>query len=75
MWIAFGRLLGFEKPIKRRNVRRHLKNLWGQLRHALDLQEIKDSYTVSDIATTHVTPKRKNNLLYQHVAIFTRWMN
>lgn len=62
-WIAFGRFLNFKEPIKRREVRRHLKNQWGKLQHALDIQNNKDLQALSTTAIEHNTRKEKIQLI------------
>lgn len=38
LWVAFGRWLGFEGKIKRRQVRQHIRMKWQNLQHALNLR-------------------------------------
>ena len=60
LWVAFGKFLGFEEPIKRREVRRHLKNKWKKLGHALDLRNDQDTAITSP---TTISRKKKTKLI------------
>jgi hypothetical protein len=57
LWVAFGKWLGFEGKIKRREVRQHIKMKWQNLQHALDLRNKNLSST--PIKTT--IPKSEMN--------------
>ena len=59
LWIALGKWLGFEGPIKRKEVRRHVKNKWRKLEHALDLQMKKNTITTPN----RITQKKKTQLI------------
>lgn len=63
IWISFGRWLGMEEPIKRREVRRHLKQKWKRLQHALVLRNDVDLQVISNMITTHITRREKNRLI------------
>jgi hypothetical protein len=41
MWINFGQWLGLKEPIKKRDVRRHLKSTWRRIKHAADVRKTK----------------------------------
>ena len=41
LWVALGRWLGMEEPVIRRDVRRHLRSKWIDLKYAVDFQNNK----------------------------------
>ena len=49
MWINFGQWLGLNKPITRRDVRRHLKLTWRRLEHAVEVRKTKASEIPEEI--------------------------
>ena len=63
LWINFGKWLGFKEPITRRDVRRHLKNLWGKLQHGYNLQNVEDKKDLSASAITDKTKREKIKLI------------
>ena len=60
LWVAFGRFLGFKDPIKRREVRRHLKNKWKRLGHALDL---RNNQNAAITTPTTISRNKKTKLI------------
>jgi hypothetical protein len=63
IWVSFGRWLGMKEPIKQREVRRHLKQKWKRFQHALDLRNDADLQVTSNMITSRITLREKNQLI------------
>ncbi|CAI2182588.1 9982_t:CDS:2, partial [Funneliformis geosporum] len=55
IWISFGRWFGMKELIKQRDIRRHLKQKWKRLQHALDLQNDANLQVITKMITACIT--------------------
>jgi hypothetical protein len=61
LWISFGRWLSFKEPIKREQIRQHLRLKWRKLRHLLNIQDNKDFQDISGVNIPN--NQQKNQLI------------
>ncbi|KAF0518003.1 calnexin independence factor cif1 [Gigaspora margarita] len=61
LWVALGRWLGMEEPVIRRDVHRHLRSKWIDLKYAIDFQNNESQDILR--TTSYISRKEKARLI------------
>jgi hypothetical protein len=63
LWIDLGRWLGSKEPIRRRNVREHLRLKWKKLEHGMGVQNNIEPRELQSTIGTYITRNKKVELI------------